>query len=1036
MTGSTETAAAIVARLFRPPDAILGSEWIESVQVGLSDTCLHRLVVSNGTPAAAKTRDMYGHFRTKTQMKSASGPYWLAAPIPVLSKDALALNDPTLDSASRLHLLRTGPVGGFLVVTQLFDSEGMVTEAFITILAAPSVATYRRDAPDPGILLDDVWEEAALQGFHPTLDTSVSHCPVLAAQEGYSRDPSLPAKVETLLLDSQPLLISEGELITTTVNSGEDTFLRTYFLPEVCNLPLGLRWPLDIGLTDFTSSTRAVLGKNFPAFGAVLDALQPTLEEWFDQVAFDHQPFLIPSRQFLPLYDAHFPDITTGVWPDSTPDPEAFSPMLEMLNGFVWRLWCDRILTTATIMNRKYLTTYLAIGEVAITSTTYLGASIPGRFCPNFAHHFKVDGWPTDPSDPLTRGFLSEFENLHLVSWNGRQHDRISINLHQEASTMDIAPIQTREQLSSAQHKARTPAYTNISPREIPIQQLPPALPPAVITQVPVAPIQHSTPQRPSIPSGFQSFSPSPPPTTRSVASTRPPPNRRLMLNELPPVPRTTTQPPATRYNPTTATVYTTLGRAEASDIFINCCRLAVHHSQRFHLVHANSGIAISPDSNLFVREPCRLFRLEILKPLQQTALSAAFLTPFQSFMEHLLRRARMDLTSICNPLFFSGEFLHSLFSVESWMVSPNLQPTQTPAKTFHVYRLITSLRNHVSATTLQLPTDGLSLMEAKQIGILTYYLFAMIDLTDQFDDAKFRSSLFGQRLRAWSDLPDNPAVHGIWQTSPKQTTYFWFQSLQSLLFVFQTWIKNLRYHPTQGFLEACDTDHRNHLIFDGTTPSPVPDRSETLLSALQQFDGHFAHRWYQTSPFDVSWTNPPPPGHFPPTTADYQSPHLDPSGQAQKRQRLQQQQPPPSQQDSQQQRRTRLHKDFVSNAPLLESVQPFRPNVPVSTQLLDRIGRGIPYPKFTDRNGTCMTTICFRSAFAFPQNCCTTSICKERRQPKQTRFHVDPSAPEWKSKPEAYWAPLVAFLLDPQVSPILRPSMALKQLTPSTHWP
>ncbi len=256
------------------------------------------------------------------------------------------------------------------------------------------------------------------------------------------------------------------------------------------------------------------------------------------------------------------------------------------------------------------------------------------------------------------------------------------------------------------------------------------------------------------------------------------------------------------------------------------------------------------------MREPCRLFRTEILKPLQNNLTSTAFLTPFQSFMERNLRRARMELTSICNPLFFTGELLHSLLSVESWMVSPHLKPTQTPAKTFHVYRLIPSLRRHSSMATLLLPEEGLSLMDAKHLGVLTYHLFAMIDLTDLFDDAKFRRSLFGQRLRAWSDLPDNPLIHGIWQTSPKQTTYFWFQSLQSLCLIFQTWIKNLRYHPTQGFLEATDQSHQGHLILDGATPSPVPGRSENLLSALQQYDATIAIRWYQTSPHDASCTN------------------------------------------------------------------------------------------------------------------------------------------------------------------------------------
>jgi hypothetical protein len=361
-------------------------------------------------------------------------------------------------------------------------------------------------------------------------------------------------------------------------------------------------------------------------------------------------------------------------------------------------------------------------------------------------------------------------------------------------------------------------------------------------------------------------------------------------------------------------------------------------------------------------------------------------------------------------------------------MVSPHLKPAQTPAKTFHVYRLVPSLRRHSSINTLLLPEEGLSLMDAKHLGVLTYHLFAMIDLTDLFDDAKFRRSLFGQRLRAWSDLPDNPLIHGIWQTSPKQTTYFWFQSLQSLCLIFQTWIKNLRYHPTQGFIEATDQAHQGHLILDGATPSPVPGRSENLLSVLHQYDATFAIRWYQTSPHDASWVNPLPPGHFPEVQQSRQLP-IDTPGLSNKKQRLLDQQ-------QQRQLRTRQQKDFVSNAPLLESVTPLRQDVPVSTQLLDRIPKGIPYPKFPDRNGTLMTTICFRSAFAAPNNCCNTSICKERRLPKQTRFHVDPTTPEWKNKPEVYWAPLVAFLADPQVSPILRPSKALKDLTPSTNWP
>jgi hypothetical protein len=66
MSDSTETSAASLARLFQGSTASLGLAWLDSVQDGLSDTSSHRLVVKNGTFSAAKTREMYGHFRTKT----------------------------------------------------------------------------------------------------------------------------------------------------------------------------------------------------------------------------------------------------------------------------------------------------------------------------------------------------------------------------------------------------------------------------------------------------------------------------------------------------------------------------------------------------------------------------------------------------------------------------------------------------------------------------------------------------------------------------------------------------------------------------------------------------------------------------------------------------------------------------------------------------------------------------------------------------------------------------------------------------------
>ena len=82
------------------------------------------------------------------------------------------------------------------------------------------------------------------------------------------------------------------------------------------------------------------------------------------------------------------------------------------------------------------------MGEAALTPATYLGAAVPGRFCLNFAYHFKLNSWPTDSAESTTAGFLSKLEHLPLISWQARQHDRIPLNLHQAALTA-LLPLKT-----------------------------------------------------------------------------------------------------------------------------------------------------------------------------------------------------------------------------------------------------------------------------------------------------------------------------------------------------------------------------------------------------------------------------------------------------------------------------------------------------------------------------------------------------------------------------------------------------------------
>jgi hypothetical protein len=826
----------------------------------------------------------------------------------------------------------------------------------------------------------------------------------------------LQTKVVSLLQDAQPILLPTGQQLAERRQLDNVSYSLAFFLPEVCNLPLGMRWPTSIGFADFSSSIKAALGKSGDHFISVLTALQPSLEPWFTTVALDHVPFLIQGKPFLSFYDKHFRDIRTGTWPPTILDQQGFSPLADMLHGFVWRLWCDRVLTTGSSMDRTYLHHYLQLGTTAITSATYLGAAIPARFCPNFAFHFQVsNGWPTDSSSATTQGFLHEFEHDPLISWQAQQHDRISVDLHEEDPSV-IPPLQTKDQRSSADHRAKTPRSTRV-----PTHPMVPR-PSSTLHDVELSPLRPPRPSRgPHLPTPIHRFIPSPPSTMQKpLAMSGPPPNRALdseIQSTIPPI-QAGTSVSIPRFDPIQATIYTHAGRQSASDTFLNCCRLVVHHTTSIQILDPSNQAPLSSDYNIFVREPCRLFRSEILQPLTANP-KGTFFSQFQGLLEAILRSVQVTVASTYAPAFFTASFLTSLYSVESWMVSPHIVPASVPPHTFHVYKLLTSLPAHADSA-LSLPPQGLTLLEAKHLGIITYYLFAMIDLPDTLQDTHFRKSVLGARLKAWSVLPDNPNVHSIWNQYPGQATYQWFQTLQHLLNIIQTWIKWLRFHKTRGFLEAHDSSGSKHLLIDNQVPSPIPDSQDSLMKVLQQFDVSFQNRWYQNTSFDGIWSLPLPPAHFrshqpPPGRPPPFDPDTDPLTKKQRLSLAGEKKEAP---------------DFINNTPLVEAVVPFQVRKSLSHQILTRLARA-PFPKFTDSSGT--LTLCFLSAFAAPHNCCVLRKCVDRK--RKCRLHVDIGVEPWRSKPESFWEPLVQFLKDPAVSIHLKPAPALRKATPSARW-
>jgi hypothetical protein len=184
-------------------------------------------------------------------MKGLPGPYWMLDPIQKTKEDFVRLNLMETNEDDRLEPLRMDTIGGVLVVTTIIANDGMKSEPFITILAAPSIASVAKPAKENGVLYDDVWEGMVLNRFKPALDTAVAHCPMIGAKEEFSWAQKLQQGIFHLLQDLQPLFLPEGELLCEEVEFESTDYPHAIFLPEVCNLLIGMCWPVDVGYQDF-----------------------------------------------------------------------------------------------------------------------------------------------------------------------------------------------------------------------------------------------------------------------------------------------------------------------------------------------------------------------------------------------------------------------------------------------------------------------------------------------------------------------------------------------------------------------------------------------------------------------------------------------------------------------------------------------------------------------------------------------------------------------------------------------------------------
>ena len=453
-----------------------------------------------------------------------------------------------------------------------------------------------------------------------------------------------------------------------------------------------------------------------------------------------------------------------------------------------------------------------------------------------------------------------------------------------------------------------------------------------------------------------------------------------------------------------------------------------MHHDTRLPLVDITNGQLLATQAHLFPRQPTAHFRRDVLGPLYQNL--KGYQPSVYNYVEALLSHAGIPVDPTYAQGFFTAERLRTIYSAKSWAMSPgNQKIASLSTPTFNVYSLLQCLPVFHSHPQL-LPVRGIEVLQAKSIAKMVHLLFAMIDMKPDFATSTFDKSVLGIRLNLWSQLPGLIPINSLWNVHPASATFYWFNSLRELLYIFHCWIKAQRFHLTQGFTSARDSHGTVNLLLIDTLPSHIPGQSTHLMEAIARYDTQFQQRWY-TQAFTISdplWTSAPPMDHFvrpitqslvhasasmaPATAHEPASKHvkLGKSGQQQA--------------------------DFICKTALIVPVQPLPSQKAAITSVLHRLPRPGRFPTLTDDHGT-LSYICFKSCFAAPHDRCVTKKCLHNKMtPLTPRLHIDLSVEPWKTKPELYWKSLVEWLLLPGVAPHFSPSAALKALTPTAAWP
>jgi hypothetical protein len=191
------------------------------------------------------------------------------------------------------------------------------------------------------------------------------------------------------------------------------------------------------------------------------------------------------------------------------------------------------------------------------------------------------------------------------------------------------------------------------------------------------------------------------------------------------------------------------------------------------------TGQPLGHHANLFPRQPTLHFRQDVLGPLHH--IPKGYQPSFYNYVEALLSHAGIPVDPTYAQGSSTAERFKTIYSAESWAMTPGNQQVSLSATTFNVYSMLQCLPVFHLHPQLLL-AQGIKVLQAKSIAKMVHLLFAMIGMKPDFATSTFDKSILGTRLSLWSQLPGLIPINSLWYTHPASATFYWFNSLREPL--------------------------------------------------------------------------------------------------------------------------------------------------------------------------------------------------------------------------------------------------------------